>query len=235
MIFFDIPKEKIKFNIITEDVVVLSSDQKTEVEELWTKKLSENPTMFRGINFGLYGFELCNDNINVFVNKVEYPMLVWGRSSALPIRGTFTLGTYLYVHDDKNIYLATRGNVALNKGKISTAAGGIDYSDNISEENFLTYLQYIACKEGNEEYVMTTSIDQKNLEFLGMCYSIEERKLIIGFKTIATAVGCANDENKEFLKVSLSELRQFEKQNRSKLTYCNKPFLDKIAAEYAQT
>lgn len=211
MLFIN-PNKAIKY-VIDDSYPRLNAKQLAEIEEVWSKKISENPSYFNGTAFSSSILEESDTEYTVSLHSLEFKVALWATTVNNAPIGCTNIGAGVFIYDDTNLYLIKRSAQSYtNVGKLSCVVGGVDYKEG-AEKDFFSHLRAIILKELEEEVVLRSSISEGDLEFIGATYIKESGKMTFRYKAKGEITKVANGENTQVVSIPISEVTAEVKNN----------------------
>lgn len=116
-----------KYKLLVQDKgpMLLSEDQKTEVDRMWSEIKTKNPSAFNGGVWTCLGYTVKGAEIIVDGAQTNYATATCARRHDWSVGST--MGTGIFVFDENNnvVFAERTKKVVSDPGKISMAAGGV--------------------------------------------------------------------------------------------------------------
>ena len=224
--FTFIPLERLEYSF-SSTPLPLHFIHKKEIEAFWEQEQKKMPFLFNGTIVTVEKAQLSYPKALITFNKAEYKIHHWSINQKKYIPGTRGIGTGTIIFDDDNYYFVRRSKVSMNKGKIASIVGGIDFSTQIVD-SFDKYSKQIALQELDEEVILDRNISEKDLITLGALYSESEGIFVTRFIARGRIIRCANDENSEVFIIPHQKLGNFYRQHKEEILDTDRAYIDLI-------
>ncbi|GEM_PF-5067959 len=200
---------------------------KEEVENFWKSEQKKMPYLFNGTIVSVESAKVSYPTTRILFNKTEYKFHHWSINQKKHIPGMRGIGTGTIFLDEENYYFVRRAKVSMNKGKIASVVGGIDFAPE-AINSFEKYCKQIALKEIDEEVIIDRNISEKDLIPVGALYSDSEGIFVTRYIAKAKIIRCANDENSEVFIVPKHKLGNFFRKHKEEILDTDRAYIDLI-------